>query len=183
MWFLPLFGLVAGTPAIPASPPIPAAIRAQLNQEYPGWKLAPVTPQIQAEFKKHHPNRFPCLVGGDFDHDGKKDFIVQIVLTTPGEEEQIIILFLARDTGYEETILQSMGIDPNVYLWVSNRALTETGSNGQDKLVNKDVLMVLGEPGGDTAYGFVDGKFEEIKNPEDPDHPDASIPRAPADAL
>jgi hypothetical protein len=176
MWFLPLFGALLAAPAVPGMS-LPPAIRATLDQEYPGWKLAPVTPAIQKAFNKRHTNRLPSLSAGDFDHDGKKDYVVQIALTTPGQEEQIVIVFLARDTTYEENIVQSMGLDPTSYLWVRNMAMKETGPNAQDKLANKDVLQVLGGPAGDTAYGFTDGKFEEIKIEEDPEHPDPSVPR------
>ena len=148
------------------APSLPESILAMLNQEYPAWKLAPVTPQVQREFIKHKINRSPSLVLGDFDHDGKMDYAVQLALTTPGQEEQIIMVFMARDNAYEETIVQSMGPDPTTYLWVS-------------KMAQKSILMVLGGPIGETVYAFEDGKFQEIKSPEDPDHPDPSIPRAP----
>lgn len=72
-----------------------------------------------------------------------------------------------------------MGLDPSVYLWVASKPLRETGSNAQEALVKKDVLMVLGGPIGDTIYGYLDGKFQEIKMPEDPDHPDVAILRPP----
>ena len=152
MWFVPFLAI-----ALAAAPPpstggaLPQAIRTTLDQEYPGWKLAPVTPQIMQTFKKHHANNLPSLAYGDFDHDGKRDYAVQIAITTPGQEEQIVIVFLARGDGYEENILESMGLDPTVYLWVAN----------------KDVLMVLGSPVGSASYAFSDGKFQEIKTPED----------------
>jgi hypothetical protein len=167
MWFLPLFGVLAAATPAPGMY-LPQAIRATLNQEYPGWKLAPVTVAIQKEFNKHHFTRLPSLTAGDFNHDGKLDFAVQIALTTPGAEEQIVIVFLAGENSYEENIVQSMGLDPTTYLWVA-----------QNKLVNKDILMVLGGPAGDTAYAYNDGKFEEIKIEEDAEHPDPSIPRPP----
>src|SRR5690349_16120709 len=113
MWFVPLFALaVAAPPSSGGGVSLPPAIHATLDQEYAGWKFASVTPQINNEFKKHWANRQPSLVAGDFNHDGKKDYAVQIVLTTPGQEEEIIIIFLAKGTGYEENIVQSMGIDP-----------------------------------------------------------------------
>src|SRR5579864_2534329 len=162
--FLPVFlaililaplGWTANPP--PFSPPaLPDAIRSTLNQEYPGWKLAPVTPQVLQEFKKHHINQSPSLVSADFDHDGKRDYALQIALTSPGQEEQIILVFLARGEGYEETILQSMGLDPTSYLWLSNKVMTETGANAQDKLTNKNVLRVMGGPIGDTTYAYDD---------------------------
>src|SRR5258706_3472846 len=163
MWLLPFLGVLLAAPPPTPGVTLPPAIRATLNQEYPGWKLAPVTPQIQQTFKKHPSNHFPSLTYGDFDHDGKRDYAVQIAITTPGQEEQIVIVFLARGDGYEENILESMGLDPTVYLWVANKALTETGPNAQDKWVNKDVLMVLGNPVSESTYAFDEGKFQEMK--------------------
>src|SRR5437879_10097754 len=96
MWFLPLFGALAATAPVPGMS-LPQAIRATLDQEYPGWKLAPVTPSIQKAFNKQHASRLPSLTVGDFDRDGKPDYVVQIALTTPGQEEQIVIVFLARE--------------------------------------------------------------------------------------
>jgi hypothetical protein len=164
MWFLPFFAVVA---AVPPSPPIaiPAAIQASLDQEYPGWKLAPVSPQIQQTFKKHKGSRLPSLVIGDFDHDGNRDYALQIALTETGQEEQIVLFFMDRGPSYEETIVQSMGLDPSVYLWVSHQS------------TQKDVLRVLGGAAGDAMYGYENGQIQEITAPEDPDNPDASIPR------
>ncbi len=121
-------------------PPLPPTILATLDQEYPGWKLAPVTSlQIrQLNSKAPAQSLAQSVVAGDFDHDGKRDYAVQIVFTAPDQvdpivTEQIIIIFLSRESAYEETIVQSMGLDPTVYLWVSNKPMTETGSNAQDK--------------------------------------------------
>jgi len=159
---------------------IPAAIRTTLDTEYPGWKLAPVTPQIDDEFKKHRANRSPSFVVGDFDHDGHLDYALQIVLTTPELDEQIIMVFLARGQAYEESILESMGLDRSVYLWVSAKPISETGPNGQEKKVNKTVLIVLGGPIGETTYAFEDGKFAEMAPAEHTDAQDPSVPRVDA---
>jgi hypothetical protein len=180
MWLLPVYALFAAVPPMPIGVPVlPSNIRTVLDAEYPGWKLATVTPQIQQEFKKHRANRLPSLAVGDFDHDGKKDYAVQISLNTPGQEEQIVIIFLARDTGYEENIVQSMGIDPTTYLWVANKPYSVTGPDAQERLGNRDVLMILGGPVGDTIIAYEDGKLQEIKSTEDPEHPDPSLPRVP----
>src|SRR5262245_19015455 len=95
MWFIPILALAAvPTPQPPML--LPDGIRTALEEEYPGWKLSPVTPQIQQTFKRHKLNRSPSFVSGDFDHDGKRDYALQIVLTTPGQEEQIVMFFLSR---------------------------------------------------------------------------------------
>jgi hypothetical protein len=155
----------AGDPAAAARTNVlfPESIRLTLDQEYPGWKLATASPAVQRAYKAHQETHPPSVVTGDFNHDGQKDFVVQIALTTPGQEEQIVIAFLAQNDGYEEIILQSMGLDPSVYLWTSN----------------KDLLLVLGGPAGDTAYAFDDGRFHEVPLPENAELPPFSIPRPP----
>ena len=155
----------ARAPGVVAAPVIiiPQNIRATLDEEYPGWTLAPVLPQIQQEFTKRQANRSPSFAVGDFDRNGEKDYGVQIILKSLGQEEQIITVFLARGGAYEENIVQSMGIDPTVYLWVTHQA--------------KDALWVLGGAAGDSTYGYDEGKFHEMPQAEDPGHPDPSIPR------
>ena len=176
---MPVFAaLVTAVPA-PGAVSLPPEIHATLDQEYPGWKLAPVTAQIQQEFKKHRPGRNPSLAVGDFNRDGQPDYAVQIALTQPGEEEQIVIIFIASANGYQENIVQSMGLDQTTYLWTSKKAVAETGANAQDKMTKKDVLMVLGGPLNETTYGYQDGKFEEIRTPMEPrDEDPANITQA-----
>jgi hypothetical protein len=145
---------------------VPGKIRSILDQEYPGWELAPVSPEVRLAYKQHKAAHSPSITQSDFDHDGKTDYAVQIVLRTPGQEEQIVIVFLARDDGYEEIIVQSKGIDPTSSLWATQAA-------------GKDALMVLGGLAGDTIYSYDDGRFHEIPSSEDPEHPDPSIPRVP----
>jgi hypothetical protein len=129
--------------APPTASALPDSIRSTLTREYPGWKLAPVTPEIQKAYRQHNAPHPPSITTGDFDHDGRRDYVVQIVLKSSGEEEQIIIAFLARPDGYEEDILQSMGIDASYSLWTMKASLDETGTN-PDKAVAKDVVLVLG---------------------------------------
>ena len=155
----------AGEPAavVRTNAPFPESIRLTLDQEYPGWKLAPASPAVLKEYKAHQVAHSPSVVTGDFNRDGKKDYVIQIALMTPGQEEQIVIAFLAQNDGYDEVILQSMGLDPSVYLWTSN----------------KDLLLVLGGPVGDTAYAFDDGRFHEVPLPENAELPPFMVPRPP----
>jgi hypothetical protein len=175
------FSLSAEVRKSAGAPTLPPSIRATLDQEYPGWMPAPVTPQIHMTYTQRKAAHSPSFAAGDFNHDGKRDYAVQIVLKTPGQEEQIIIVFLARGDGFEEIILQSMGIDPTSSLWVTRTTIDETGAN-PNKTVSSDVLMVLGGAAGDTTYAYDDGKFHEIPAPDDPEHPDPSIPRVPPQA-
>lgn len=155
-----------GAPPPKAAPAVslPEPIRQTLDQEYPGWKLAPVTPEIQQTFSRHKAGRSPSFAWADFDRDGRRDYAVQIALTQPEQEEQILLVFMSRDPAYQETILESRGLDPSVYLWTSKKAVAETGPDGQDKLVTKELLVVMGGPTGDTTYAFENDKFHEIKS-------------------
>jgi hypothetical protein len=176
MWILPLLAALAATPtAAPIA--LPAEIKVTLDQEYPGWKLAPVTPAILQAFRKHKATKLPSLTLADFNSDGKKDYAVQIALTTIGQEEQIVIAFIAGELGYTEMILQSMGLDPNTYLWVQTKAIPDIGPDAQETTTKKIILRVLGSPAGDTAYSFNELKFVEIDLRESPDSPDPSVPR------
>jgi len=175
------FSLRAQVKSLSGATGIPESLRSTLDQEYPGWTLAPVTRQIQEIYKQHKAAHSPSFALGDFDHDGKRDYAVQIVLKTPGQEEQIIIAFLTRGDRFEEIIVQSMGIDPTSSLWTARASVDEAGA-AAEKSVAKDVLMVLGGVAGDTTYSYDDGKFHERSAPDDIEHPDPSIPRVPPPA-
>jgi hypothetical protein len=146
----------------PAGPEslVPAAIRLKLDAEYPGWILAPVSAALRQRFQKKPLGHPPQLVGGDFDRDGKKDYAVQIALTNIGEEEQIVIAFLQRDDGFEETILESRGLNPSVYL-KTRREPSVSGSALSNASLPRDVLIVAGGELGESVYPFEGGGFHE----------------------
>lgn len=144
--------------ATPAPVALPAEIRATLNQEYPGWKFSPVSASVQKEFVQHVVGHPPSLVWADFDRDGAKDYVVQIALTEPGSEEQIVIAFMHRGSGYEEKVLESRGLNPSIYLWI--RKLKDTSVGTQATL--RDALIIMGTETGDTTYEYNGDKFEEV---------------------
>ncbi len=161
MWLLPILAAVVAAPAVTPIV-LPPEIKHQLDQEYPGWKLAPVSAAVQKEFAKKLTNRLPSLTFGDFDRNGKRDYAIQIALTTVGQEEQIVIIFMAEGNTYAENIVQSMGIDPETYILAQNLSLSETGPDAAEIKVKKDVLLVLGSPAGDTTYTYDNGRFIEL---------------------
>lgn len=163
------------TSASAAAAGLPVSIRATLDEEYPGWQLAPSGAEVRSEFKKLKSRHFPSLAIGDFDHDGKRDYAVQIVLSSPGQEEQIIMIFLARASGYEESILQSMGIDPGSFLWALKMKLDESGAQVEGG-GSRDVLLVRGGPAGETTYAYDAGRFREMTLPEDSQTIDPTTP-------
>ena len=56
-------------------------------------------------------------------------------------------------------------------------ALPETGPDAKERLIKRDILMILGGATGGSTYQFKDGKFEEVKIQENAEHPDRTIPR------
>lgn len=177
MWILPLLAAALTTPTAP-SVSLPPKIKTTLNQEYAGWKLAPVSKAVQAEFVRLKATKLPSLTTADFNKDGKLDYAVQIAMTTIGQEEQIIMVFMALpEGGYAENIVQSMGLDPNSYLWIQTKALPTTGSDAQEKLVNVTLLRVLGGPAGNSAYRYDTDHFAEVPLKEDLNAPDSSLPQ------
>jgi len=137
-------------PPAPSSSVLPAEIQTTLDHEYPGWKLAPVNQQIQQEFKKHPVGHPPSLVWGDFDQDGKRDYVVQILLRSPDLIEQILIAFIQRENSFEEMILESRGPNPNIYLGIIKKA-------------DENLLIVMGAETGETTYGYANGRFTEMQ--------------------
>lgn len=124
---------------------LPDAIRNQLNAEYPGWKFSPVTPEVQKNFIKHVVNHPPSFLAADFDGNGEMDYAVQILIDVPGKVEQIILAFVKGMNTYEESVLESRGPNPDVYLG----------------LRKKNILIIMGTETGDTNYRYADGRFSE----------------------
>jgi len=143
-------GPSSAPPKSPDARLLPPALLSQLDQEYPGWTLSPVNAEVQKIFAADHVGHPPCVIWGDFNHDGAKDYGVQIALTEPGQEEQIAIGFVARHGSYEETVLESRGLDPAVFLWVRREASS-----------SKDVFVVKGGPAGESVYSYAEGSFHE----------------------
>jgi len=92
---------------------LPQAITVELDSRYSGWKLAPVAPQIRAWFTEYRFPFDPNLVTGDFDGDGKTDYVLQI--QTAGAK-QVMIAFMDRGVGFETHILATDALDPFRYL-------------------------------------------------------------------
>jgi hypothetical protein len=154
---------VFAIPAAHAEEPLelPADVRETLDKEYPGWVFASATPEVLQFFMKHKSPFKPHFVWGDFDSDNQQDYAVQIALTQPDSEEQIVTVFLRRPESYEETILESRGLNPRVHLWKrqlpSQRAAPEGG-----KAPMRDVLVVRGGEIGESVYAYDNGKFHEV---------------------
>jgi len=92
---------------------LPTAVTSELDSRYRGWKLSAVAPQIQAWFAEYRFSFAPNLVTGDFDGDGRTDYVVQIE-TRDGK--QVMIGFLDRGARFETHVLATDSLDPFRYL-------------------------------------------------------------------
>lgn len=148
----------------PAARLLPSPILEMLNREYPGWTLARASKPVQDQFTKHQAGHPPSVMGGDFDGDGQKDYAVQISRTQPDEEEQIVIVFLKRADAFEEFVLESRGLDPDVYLW--QRRLRRSDADAYPPNQRTQTLVqVMGGPAGESSYGYENGSFHEVSMP------------------
>ena len=92
---------------------LPVEIRRTLDTKYPGWTLSPVAKQIEHWFEEARYAYRPNLVTGDFNADGKRDYVVSI--NTP-DKQSAAIAFIAQGGGYEMQLLSTYPTDPFTFL-------------------------------------------------------------------
>lgn len=154
-----LLGSVAWNQAF-ASTPIPAPMKAYLDQHYPGWVLANTSKQDVAKcFDKRSPF-LPSLVWGDFNGDGVRDYAIQI-----SHRRRIMqLIFLSNSSVH---VLANWEADRGFPFGVVPKG-TKYGDFGQQKEITfpVDVLRSITCGQGEDYYVFKGGKFKEINNRE-----------------
>lgn len=80
----------------------PGPIRADLDASCAGWRLAPVTTEIQAEIASRTPSWPANLIPGDFNGDGETDAAALIECKGTVQLE----VFMATASGFAKTILE-----------------------------------------------------------------------------
>src|SRR5215468_9512188 len=116
---LVLSNAVLGQNAIPK---LPAEVTVALTQDFPGWKLAPIDPQIQQENKYARAVARRGFISGDFDGDGKADYAVMLLHPSDsGAEEQVAVAYLNTKSGWQKHLLQTSSAMPSTYLTLSRR--------------------------------------------------------------
>jgi len=96
---------------------LPPPARDVLDREVPGWKLAPIAPQVRDWFAQQHFGHEPDLAHFDFDLDGVRDWALEIIVSG----RQLAVMLLARGSGFEFRLLASDSPDPFTYLLVNRR--------------------------------------------------------------
>ena len=81
---------------------LPASIRADLDASCAGWRLAPVTTEIQAEIASRTPSWPANLIPGDFNGDGQTD--AAALIECRGTVQ--LYVFMASPSGFSNAILE-----------------------------------------------------------------------------
>lgn len=81
---------------------VPAAVRADLDADCAGWRLAPVMPEIEAEIRERTPAWPANLVPGDFDGDRQAD--VGMLVECKGTVQ--LLVFVATSSGFSKQVLE-----------------------------------------------------------------------------
>jgi hypothetical protein len=97
---------------------IPEEIRRDLDAACTGWRLAPVTPEVEAEIHTRTPSWPANLIPGDFNGDGETD-AAALVDCKGGVQ---LVAFLATSAGFSKQVLeQPQPLDPRQFLHLIRR--------------------------------------------------------------
>ena len=142
MIIVPLF-LVAQTLI-----PVPDAVRADLDKECAGWRLAPVLPEIQAEIRTRTPSWPANMIPGDFNSDRKSD--VAVLVECKGTVQ--LTAFLSSGSGFSKYVLEPPQLfDPRQFLHLIRGDYEH------------DAIGVEYEAIGGHAWVFRDGRFQSVR--------------------
>jgi hypothetical protein len=120
----------------------PSEIRARLDADYPGWQPARLNDFNRRQLQS---SQHAAYLRGDFDGDGRADWVVQII--EPGERirRQSVLVFLAT----------AEGAPPHVVHTASENAGTYIGrrAGGVDRDVVEDTVVRAGSDILDILFG------------------------------
>jgi hypothetical protein len=146
---------------------LPRSIQAQIDVEYPGWRVSSVEPTVAASLRLANASDEVNVIRGDFDGNGRPDYAVLIEYPLSDRQAisgvQVLALF-AEHTGYKLLALERPHAHfPNQYVRLIRR-----GSRGYDLARNmefryeRDAIGVEFEGEGGHAWVYRLGKFVSI---------------------
>ena len=92
---------------------VPDAVRQDLETACAGWRIAPVTPEVDAEIRTRTPSWPANLLPGDFNGDGRTD--VAVLVECRGTVQ--LLAFLAAAQGFSKQVLERpQPLDPRQFL-------------------------------------------------------------------
>ena len=139
------------------------AFRRALDQEQPGWRVAPVTERIRGRHTAHASNPEPNVLVGDFDGNGHEDRAVLVVFPgkSHGQQDQLIVLLQMEDRIRAVRVDEPTDADPNRFL--SGRArgakLYDLNTN-REFVCRNEAISVDYDCCGCATHVFDNGRFE-----------------------
>jgi hypothetical protein len=126
---------------------IPEEIRRDLDAACTGWRLAPVTPEVEAEIHTRTPSWPANLIPGDFNGDGETD-AAALVDCKGGVQ---LVAFLATSAGFSKQVLEKpQPLDPRQFLHLIRREYEH------------DAIGVEYEAVGGHAWIFRDNRWQSV---------------------
>jgi hypothetical protein len=127
--------------------PVPVAVRQDLDSACAGWRMAPVTPEIEAEIRTRTPSWPVNLIPGDFNGDGQAD--VAILVECKGSVQ--LEAFLATSAGFAKQVLEKpQPLDPRQFLHLIRGEYEH------------DAIGVEYEAIGGHAWVYRDGRWQSV---------------------
>ena len=165
MKLLSLLLLTSIAVAQTTAPKLPAELTIALTQDFPGWKPAPIDSQVQQENKDARAVARRGFISGDFDGDGRADYVVMLLHPVEsGSEEQVAVAYLSTKSGWQKhLLLQTSSAMPSTYLTLSRRgeACYDFDKDQKFKCPSDVVNLIYSGQAGIT-YIFRSGKFDQI---------------------
>ena len=127
--------------------PVPVAVRQELDATCAGWRLAPVTPEIEAEIRTRTPSWPANLLPGDFNGDKQAD--VAALVDCKGTVQ--LVVFVSSGSALTKSVLeQPQPLDPRQFLHLIRGEY------------ERDAIGVEYEAIGGHAWVFRDGRWRSV---------------------
>jgi hypothetical protein len=128
---------------------VPEPVRADLDKECAGWRLAPVLPEILAEIRTRTPSWPANLIPGDFNADRRSD--VAVLVECKGTVQ--LVAFLSSGSAFSKHVLEPPVLfDPRQFLHLI-RGDSERAAIGVEY-----------EAIGGHAWVFRDGRWQSVRH-------------------
>lgn len=131
-----------------------------LDRKFKGWKMAQVSKDVAAWFKKAKYAYTPNLIKGDFDGDAKTDYVVLIHQTIDSQPMNSTIVFLHSAKGYKMFNLEGGDGDYLVFEKKGNKAFDH--EKNKSFTYKTDAVTVGIWEKATTSYIWKNGKFVGI---------------------
>lgn len=121
----------------------------------PGWRLAPVTPEVGAEIAARTPDWPANLIRGDFDGNARADFAVLAACPREGRTTVQLVVFLSEGEAFRRAVIEPPA-PPDARQFLH---LIPAGASGG---YQRDAIGVEYDAIGGHAWVLRNGKWQSI---------------------